>query len=64
VDVTDTMTIDVYDTACKAAIGRGLAADNPTDFNADCTTNLDDLAKFALNWLNNTGLAEPQIKTE
>jgi hypothetical protein len=29
-----------------------------------CITNIDDLAKFALNWLNNTGLAEPQIKTE
>jgi hypothetical protein len=60
--VTDTMTIDVYDTACKAAIGTGLAADNPTDFNADCTTNLKDLAEIAKKWLNDKSLSEPVVK--
>jgi hypothetical protein len=50
-DVTDTMTIDVYDTACKATIGVGLAENNPTDVNLDCITDLQDLAEMAQKWL-------------
>ncbi len=61
-DVTDTMTIDVYDTACKAAIGKGLAADNPTDFDGNCITGLEDLAEVATKWLNDTRLTEPVAK--
>ena len=60
--MTDTMTIDVYDTACKAAIGKGLAADNPTDFDGNCITGLEDLAEVATKWLNDTRLTEPVAK--
>jgi hypothetical protein len=60
--VTDTMTIDVYDDACKAAIGKGLAADNPGDFDGNCVTDFEDLALMATKWLDDTGLAGPQPK--
>ncbi len=60
--VADTMTIDVYDDACKAAIGKGLAADNPADFDGNCITNFEDLAVMAAKWLNDTGLTEPFVK--
>ena len=60
--VTDAMTIDVYDTACKAAIGKGLSADNPTDFDGNCKTGLEDLAEMAAKWLNDTGLAAAEPK--
>ena len=61
--VKDTMTIDVYDTACKAArLGMSLAANNPSDISGDCVTGLKDLAEMAATWLNRTGLeaAEPK----
>jgi len=57
--VQDTMTIDVYDDACKAAIGKGLAADNPTDFDENCITGFGDLAVMATKWLNDNALTEP-----
>ncbi|MCK4784218.1 MAG: hypothetical protein KAV87_10740 [Desulfobacteraceae bacterium] len=60
--VRDIMTIDVYDTACKAAIGKGLAADNPADFDGNCITNFEDLAVMATKWLNDTGLTGPVVK--
>ena len=60
--VTDTMTIDVYDDACKASIGKGLAADNPGDFDRNCITDFEDLSVMAAKWLNDTGLAGPQPK--
>jgi len=61
--VTDTMTIKVYDDACLAArLGKGLAADNPTDFDGNCTTDFADLAAMAAKWLDDTGLAVPQPK--
>jgi hypothetical protein len=55
----DTVMIDVYDDACKAAIGKGLAADNPGDFDGDCITGFEDLAVMATKWLNDTGLTGP-----
>jgi hypothetical protein len=55
----DTMTIDVYDDACKAAIGKGLAADNPADLDGNCITGFGDLAVMATRWLNDTGLTGP-----
>ena len=62
-DVTDTMTIDVYDDACLAArFGVGLAADNPADFDGNCITGLEDLAEVATKWLNDTRLTEPIAK--
>jgi hypothetical protein len=58
--VTDSMTIDVYDTACMAArFGLGGAAENPSDFNGDCDTTLADFAEMAEKWLNETGLDDP-----
>ncbi len=60
--VTDSIRIDVYDDACKATIGKGLAADNPADFDGNCITNFEDLAVMATKWLNDTGLAGPQPK--
>ena len=60
--VTDSIRIDVYDDACLAAIGKGLAADNPGDFDGNCITGLGDLAVMATKWLNDTGLREPVVK--
>jgi len=57
--VTDTMTIDVYDDACKAAIDKGLAVDYPADVDGNCIINLDDFAVIATKWLNDTGLTGP-----
>jgi len=58
----DTMTIDVYDDACLAAIGKGLGADNPTDFDGNCITGLEDVAVMATKWLIHTGLTGPVPK--
>ena len=60
--VTDAVTIDVYDDACKATIGKGLVADNPSDFDGNCITDLEDVAAMALAWLNYNGLTEPVAK--
>ena len=60
--VRNAMTIDVYDDACKAAIGKGLGADNPGDFDGDCITSFTDLAVMATKWLNDTGLTGPVPK--
>jgi hypothetical protein len=54
--VINAMQIDVYDTACEAAIGKGLAADNPTDINSDCITGLADFAELAFRWLDGEAL--------
>ena len=59
----DTITIDVYDDACKAAIGKGLQAENRGDIDGDCTTDIDDLAPMAQKWLTeNMGLPGPVPK--
>jgi hypothetical protein len=55
----DTMTIDVYDDACKAAIGAGLDPIEPTDLDGNCITNLADFAVLALDWLDDYALTEP-----
>jgi len=62
VPVSDSLTIDVYDDACKATVGQGTAADNQTDLNKDCITDLLDLVELASQWLNETGLAAPIVK--
>ena len=49
-DVEKTITIDVYDDPCLAAIGTGKRDDNPTDIDNDdgeCKTNLRDFAEVA-----------------
>ena len=59
----DTLTIDVYDDACKAArIGMDLAADNAGDFDGNCITDPNDLAELATKWLTGYTLPEPAIK--
>ncbi|MCF7954463.1 MAG: M60 family metallopeptidase [Phycisphaerae bacterium] len=66
----DFMTLNVYDDACKAAIGKGLSADHPADLDGDCMTNLadfailptaslEDLAAMAADWLEDFTLTEP-----
>jgi hypothetical protein len=58
--VEDTMTIDVYDDACSAAIGAGV--DNPSDISANCITGLEDLAEMLLTWTADNSLTEPKFK--
>jgi alpha-galactosidase len=61
--VANSLTIDVYDDACEATrVGKGLAADNPGDFDENCITDFEDLAVMAAKWLNDTGLTGPVLK--
>ena len=60
--VEDTMTIDVYDDFCKAAEGAGTLEFDPTDFDANCITNLEDFAELAAAWLDYYTLAAPVEK--
>lgn len=62
--VANSLTVDVYDDACKATVAKGLNADNPTDLNGDCVTNLGDFAEMAAKWLAGEILAGPQHKQE
>ena len=55
--VENTMTIDVYDDACQAAIGK-LGADYPTDFDENCITNFQDFAELAAAWLDGSEFQE------
>lgn len=50
-DVVDTVTIKVYDDACLAALGEGVAIIDVTDFDGDCITNLADVVEVANQWL-------------
>ena len=60
--VEDSMTIDVYDNACLAAIDLGLVVFDPTDLNEDCITNFVDFALMATTWLDDYTLTEPVAK--
>jgi arylsulfatase A-like enzyme len=61
--LVDTVTIDVYDDACQAAIGKGLRAENRGDIDGNCKTNLEDLAELAQKWMTeSTGLPGPVPK--
>ncbi len=51
----DTMTIEVYDTACLVPIP-------PSDFDADCDTDLEDYAAMAEEWLVYNELTESIVK--
>jgi hypothetical protein len=59
--VEDTMTIEVYDTACLATIGEGAEYD-PDDIDQDCDTDLSDFAEMAETWLDDYTLTEPVDK--
>ena len=60
--VTDTMTIDVYDNSCLAAIDLGQVVFDPTDFNQDCITNFEDFALMAATWLDDYTSIAPEPK--
>lgn len=55
----DSMVIDVYDNSCKAGILTGLKQFEPGDLNSDCTTNIQDFAILALEWLNDYRITSP-----
>jgi hypothetical protein len=57
-----TIGIDVYETACQAAVGAGLRAENPSDIDGDCYTDIHDLAAMALTWLEDQTPIAPFIK--
>ncbi|UCG49340.1 MAG: hypothetical protein JSU94_08400, partial [Phycisphaerales bacterium] len=60
--VKDTMTVDVYDDSCLAAMDLGLAVIDPTDIDGDCITNFTDFALMAVTWLDDYALTEPVAK--
>jgi len=60
--VKDSMTIDVYDDACLAALDLGLAVIDPTDLDENCITNFVDFALLATTWLDDYTLTEPAAK--
>ncbi|MCF7955571.1 MAG: hypothetical protein K9M75_07210 [Phycisphaerae bacterium] len=57
--VESSMTIDVYDDACKAALGAGTVTIKSADFNANCGTGLEDLAQMAADWMVDYSLTNP-----
>ena len=61
-DVVDTVTVKLYDDACLAAIGEGVATIDVTDFDGDCITNLADVAEVAKQWLVDYQLTESTDK--
>ena len=62
-DITDTMTVYVYDDACKAAIAAGLGSEQLTDIKgSSCRTDLQDLAELGRTWLADTSLPAPEAK--
>ena len=61
-DEIDTMAIDVYDNSCLAADDVGTVIFDPTDFNGDCLTNIEDLAELAYSWLVDYRLTAPAIE--
>jgi hypothetical protein len=60
--VEGTMTIDVYDNACLAAVGAGLATIGPADFDENCITDVKDLAVMLATWLDDIALTAPVPK--
>ncbi len=58
----DSMTIDVYDDACVAALDLGLATIDTTDFDGHCISNLADFAVMAATWLDNYEPTGPVVK--
>jgi len=60
--VTDTMTIDVYDDACAAALDLGLTTIDTTDLDGNCITSFPDFAVLASTWLDDYALTEAVAK--
>lgn len=59
---SDSVVIDVYDDACKMAVGLDPLVIDAADFNSDCKTNLEDFAAMALKWLTRSTITEPGVK--
>jgi len=59
--VSDTMVIKVYDDACGATRGAGLVS--ASDLDADCDTDIADLAIMATIWLESTSATESIPRT-
>jgi hypothetical protein len=60
--VKDSMTIDVYDDACLAALDLGLATIGTADLDGNCITNFKDFAVLAATWLDNYKPTGPVVK--
>jgi len=61
----DTMTIDVYDNVCLAALASNPELDYDLgDISEDCITNLDDFAEMAAAWLVDYSSTEPADQPE
>ena len=60
--LADTMMIDVYGDACKAALGAGLDPIELTDHDGNCITGFEDLVKLVAVWLDDYSLTEPAAK--
>ena len=60
--LADTMMIDVYGDACKAAIGAGLDPIELTDHDGNCITDLGDLIRMVTIWLDDYSVTEPVVK--
>jgi hypothetical protein len=58
--VRNTISIDVYDNACKAKLATLTGAEsNAGDINDDCVTDVRDFGLVSAAWLINTELDEP-----
>ena len=60
--ISNSMVIDVYDDACQAAKAVPSVELDSTDIDANCITNLADLAVMAETWLEEYSLTEPALK--
>jgi len=60
--VTDTMTIDVYDDSCLAAMAVGPVVFDQTDIDKNCITAFPDFAVMAATWLDDYALTEAIAK--
>ena len=58
-DVTDSMTIDLYDNSCEAGLVVNSVALDDSDFDTDCATNLGDFAEIAAAWLLDYTASDP-----
>jgi hypothetical protein len=60
--VIDSMTIEVYDDACLAAMAAGPVEYDKTDIDGNCITAFPDFAVMAAAWLNDYALTGPVAK--
>ena len=58
--VIDTLEVDVYDTACQAAIGKGVSENYPNDIDGDCAIGMADFLIIADQWLVDGKLGSAQ----